>query len=566
MTKRWMRWLAAVATAGLVAACGGGGGGGGDPIFGGGDGDGDGPTAADLSLQLNTLSLPNSGSEAITATVTAVDASRNVIEGIPVAVSVDNDAVAAVSGATTNAAGQVTANVTIGSNRSSRLITVTAKSGSIERTATFRVRGAKLTATALPAVASVGSTGNKIIYRLTDVNESPMPDMPIVVSANGFADVTGETDANGEYQYVYRAPTRSTEVTFLATAGGETQEVEVQVGSSAKPNAIGEVLSASVSANPSVISVNTTSTDNRSELRALFLGEDNAPIENVRVRFRLPDPNSVGGTLSTGSTVVYSDVNGFATSSYRPASRSSPTNGVTVEVCYDNVDFAVGACPNKTSTTLTVVSEALGVTIGTDNTVQEGASGLTYVKRYVVLVVDAAGRAKSDVQLTASVDLTRYIKGYFDGPEAWNRDAPSLDNPVPVRGSIGFTGSTCLNEDLNRNGVLEAGEDVNRNGALDPRKSDIAVSFVGSNRTDASGSAVLQIEYPKSSATWIDYTILVAASGVAGTEGRDTYSGRLTAAAAEFEAKVPPSFVDSPYGIGLIDTNGDGTRDCRDSD
>ncbi len=568
MLKRFMQWTMALATAGLLVACGGGGGGG-DPLFGeGGSGDPEGPTAADVTLQLDRTSVSNSGSEDVLVTVTAVDDARNALPGIPVSIGVDNGAVAVVGGTVTDENGRLTATVSIGANRSNRIITVTATSADIERIAAFQVTGARLTATALPAVVTPNTTNNKIQYRLVDVNDSPMSGLPIVVNAPGLAEATGTTDANGSFEYVYVAPA-SGELVFNATAGGAnapTTTVLVQSGPGAKPDAVGTIASASVSANPSVVSVNSDTSDNRSELRALFLGANNSPIENVRVRFSLPDPNSIGGTLTTGTTTVYSDVNGIATSAYRPASRSSPTDGVIIDVCYDNIDFAANACPNRVSTTLTVISEALAVSIGTDNTIDEGTGGLTYVKRYVVLVVDSSGQAKEGIQLTPSIDLLSYLKGYYDGPSDWNRSSPSVANPVPVGGSIGFTGSTCENEDLNRNGVLEAGDDINGNGQLDPRKSDVAISFVGSNRTNASGTAVLQIEYPKSSATWIDFRILVSASGVAGTEGRATSFGRLPAAASEFTAQEPPSFAVSPYGLGNNDTNNDGVIDCRDED
>jgi hypothetical protein len=148
--------------------------------------------------------------------------------------------------------------------------------------------------------------------------------------------------------------------------------------------------------------------------------------------------------------------------------------------------------------------------------------------------------------LSPSIDLTSYIKGYYAVPSAWTRDAP------------GFTGPTCLNEDINRNGVLEADENDglvtfgvadNANGMLEPRKSDVAITMVGGNRTDASGIAILQIEYPKNVATWVNFLITIAASGIAGTEGRATWTGQLPAAASEFEGEIAPSFVVSPYGV-----------------
>ncbi len=554
----FLKALGAVALTLVLIGCGGGSSGeAGTSPFGTGSGTGSTgtttPTASDLNLSLSATSVDNSGSKTVLATIVAVDAARNTVASVPVTVSVDNNAVAQVSGAVTGTNGSLTATVSLGADRSNRVITVTATSGALVRTASFQVTGASLAATAVPAVTTPGSANNKVQYRLTDVNAAAMAAQKITITTPGLADVSGVTDTAGAYEYTYTAPATTGNLNITATAGGASSTVTVLVqgaGGGSVPPVTDTVQSASISANPSVVSVNTaTSTANRSEVRALFLKGSNSPIQNIRVRFDLPDPNSIGGALSTQSNIVYTDANGIATTAYIPGTRSSPTDGVIVRACYSQTDFAAGTCPNSVTTTLTVISEALAVTIGTDNTISEGSGGLTYVKKFVVLVVDSSGQAKANVQLSASIDLIAYIKGYFDGPGNWNRDSPSFINPVPIIGQIGFTGSSCPNEDTNRNGVLESGEDVNGNGQLDPRKSDVAISFVGPSITGNNGTAVVQIEYPKNVATWVDYKILIAASGVSGTEGRASWTDRLVAAAADFKATTPPAFVVSPYGI-----------------
>lgn len=589
-----LKWLGALILAALTASCGGGGGNAGTSPFGNGSGTAVGsaggsasgaasgasgaasdagttapPTASDLSLTLSATNVDNSGTKTVMATATAVDAQRNTLSAVPVLFSVDNNAVAQVAGAATGTDGTSTATVSIGSDRSNRLVTVSTTSGGLTRSATFQVTGAALSATAIPAVTVPGSTGNKIQYRLIDVNAVAMASQPIVVTAPGLADVSATTDTSGSYEYTYTAPATPGNLDVVATAGGArliTTVLLQPTGSGAVPLAIGPINSQSVSANPSVIGVNTSATSNRSEVRALFLGINNAPIKNLRVRFDLPDPNSIGGTLSTGSNTVYTDVNGVATTAYIPAGRSSPTDGVTVRACYSLVDLPVpppptaDPCPNSVMTKLTVISEALAVSVGTDATIAEGTGGLTYVKKFVVLVVDSSGQAKAGVQLSTSIDLVDYIKGYYAGTP-WNRDSTDAGNPSLVAGRSGLKGMTCPNEDVNRNGVLETqyttkdgvfvpspGEDINRNGQLDPRKSDVAISFVGSSVTSVNGTAILQIEYPKNVATWIDYTILVSASGVLGSEGRTSYSSQLPADVASFTGTTPPAFVNSPYG------------------
>ena len=103
---------------------------------------------------------------------------------------------------------------------------------------------------------------------------------------------------------------------------------------------------------------------------------------------------------------------------------------------------------------------------------------------------------------------------------------------------------------------------MNWNGAIDPRKADVAVSMSGSATTDASGLAIVQIEYGKSVASWVDFVITVTASGISGTESRATYAGLSYGVGnlpfiAEDVTKltVPPAFVVSPYGTADLCTD-----------
>ena len=290
-----------------------------------------------------------------------------------------------------------------------------------------------------------------------------MPGQEVALSGNGASIGSTPTDGTGKATFKFNAPATAGALTLIATAAGETLERVVQVQSSSVPPASGTVIGASVSANPSVVSVNSSSTSNATTIRAIFRGANNATISNVRVWFTLPDPNSVGGSFSdTG--LVYSDATGTASTTYIPGAVSSPTAGVVVLACYSNVDFAIpatpGVCPAGTSsnlfTTLTVVDQALRLDIGTDELI--GLGNITYLKDFVVVVVDAAGRAKADVEITPKLDLPAFYKGFYAwNGETWVRSAP---------GALRLPG--CPNEDVNRNGILETGEDVNGDGKLDP--------------------------------------------------------------------------------------------------
>lgn len=569
-----------------LVACGGGGGNSGSSPFGGG---GSNPTqvVANLVLQLDKTTAGNSGSDGVVVTVTATDASNNVVVGAPVLIAADSNTVVAASSANTDSAGKVTANVLVGSeNLSNRTVTISATSKDVSRSVTFQVNGAKIKSTVLGSQLSP-SSGGQVNYVLTDVNSNPMRGQPIVVTAFG-TESAGVTDINGTFVYLFSAPATVGAYSISAAAGGTNQSdnITVALTPTLDPVAAGSILSASVSANPSVVAVNTSlGSTNQALIRALFLGANNAPIKNVRVRFdRADNVNSIDGKFSSLDTIVYSNLTGEATSAYIPGTRFSPTDGVTIRACYGYTDADVAGtnCAYSTTTTLTVVSEAIAVSIGTNNKLIDNV--LTYAQDFVVTVVDSSGRAKPDVQITPSVDLLRFAKGqWIFAGGAWKQDLKQsfengagelwyLEDPRPLADQnsppfntpgaplSGKGVAACWNEDRNRNGVLEVAEDIkipdayslaaggNGNGKLDPAKSDVAISIVGSSRTDAGGKVVVRIEYAKNVGSWLEYKILVSAGGVGGTEGRASWTDVLSVLLADTTSPAEPPFRISRYG------------------
>lgn len=163
-----------------LAACGGGGGSAGSnpnqPTT-------NTPKAAALNLVFSTGSIPSSGtaSSNVTVTVTATDANNNVVSGVPVQFSVNSGTIA-VTNATTNSAGQSVATLAIGSDKSNRTITVTAKSGTITATQSINVVGTKITANASGASVAFGAT-EIITIVLTDSAGQPVASAPVTVSS-----------------------------------------------------------------------------------------------------------------------------------------------------------------------------------------------------------------------------------------------------------------------------------------------------------------------------------------------------------------------------------------------
>lgn len=547
--NKLLKILIATAVVALTASCGGGGGNAGTSPFGSGGttGGGTGSDAADLIVTLSTAQLANTGSATADVSVTAIDASRNAIAGVPVSISADGNAVVSVTGTKTGADGTIAGKISTGADRGNRLITVTATSGSISKTATLQVVGTTITSVLVPAVIAP-STAGQVQYHVIDQAGNPMSGQAVQIVAASLtpAETTGTTGANGDFVFDYTAPAATGSYTITANIGGksDSQTLQVQTTSTVPAVPPGTISAASISANPSVVPVNATGSEsNRSEIRVLFLGANNLPVPNVRVKFDLNgDPNSIGGKFTTGGTTLYSDANGVVTTAYVPGSRSSPTDGVTVRACYGltDTDANLLTCGTSRIVTLTVTSEPLGVTIGTNELII--VNELTYQKKFIVSVSDSAGVAKPDVNVVVSLDLPNYRKGHYGiaGSKWVKADLPNPPGDAKV----------CANEDTNRNGVLEAGEDVNADGQLWPRKPDVIISL-SQSKTRADGTVELLITYAKDHGSWVDAFITVSASGVSGSEGRATYLLAPVPVDAASISKIDssPAYVVSPYGL-----------------
>ncbi len=102
----------------------------------------------------------------------------------------------------------------------------------------------------------------------------------------------------------------------------------------------------------------------------------------------------------------------------------------------------------------------------------------------------------------------------------------------------------CNNEDINRNGIIEAGEDINNNSELDPENPAAVPDRV---TTDASGFGLFNVTYAKEF-TWV-IVELEARTVVAGSEAFSKATFTLTGLATDFtNCEVSPPGHFSPYG------------------
>lgn len=528
-------WLAAV-TACTLAACGGGGG---NPGSGSGGSGVTTPEAASVEFALDKTVITNSGSDSSTLTVTALSSSRNPVANVPVSVTMDSGVFTPASNVT-DASGRVTGKIEIGGNRANREIRFNLKAGNQSGSGLVTVTGSQIALTLVPSAPTPGQPV-QVTAKVSDVNGAGIASIPVTLAGSVLsAPITAQTDTSGTARFAsFSAPATAQTYTLQAKASGVEQNEQVIViggGVSQVPDAVGTVSAASLSIVPNTVKPNLDGGNTHvAQLRALFLDKDNRAIPNMRVRFEIVQPGlGAGEAISTGTQAVITNSSGVALAQYIPGTRTSPTNGVNIRICFGPSDASIadGKCPDSRPGTLTVANEPVSITIGDNNELEKGANNLTYIKKFDVAVANAAGEAVADAETSVSVDLLRYGFGRYDNAKNQHTDGSG----------------TCLNEDLNRNGNLDAGEDANGDGRLTPPKADIVVSYLSGRKTGTNGRVTVQVEYPQNVATWLTYKLTVS-SNVAGSEGR---AERMFITSFVEGDQSNGSFLVSPYGVTSV--------------
>lgn len=528
--QKIFRILVLMLTTALVACGGGGGNSGSEPNGGSAK-----PNIASIVYQMDKNALSNSGKDVAVLTVTALDANNNPVKDAALTVAVDSGVYTPLV-AISDASGQASGEISIGGNKANREITATMNMGGKTAVSIIPVTGSQVALSLVPATPTPGNSATLSI-KVTDVNGSGIAQTSVKLGGSlGFTQAVS-TDSGGNVSVTLPATPNAPGTYFVeAVSSGVVARQDISVlspGGGGIPNATGVISAASLAIIPNTIAPNTTgSAMNRAGLRAVFQNSSNQAIQNVRTRFEIVPPGlGSDEKISTGLATVYSDTNGQAVAEYIAGTRSSPTDGVQVRVCYGMTDaeIANNACPNSRTATMTVASQPLSITLGDNNKLERGTDELTYIKKFDIAVVDAAGNAVPNAQISASVDLRVYQKGFFEGPRI-----------------------LCLNEDTNRNGFLDVGEDADTNGVISPRKADVVLSYVGEKTTGINGRATIKVEYPMNVATWLRYAVKVTTS-VAGSEG--TVEKEYRTDFIEGDDKNG-SFLTPPYGV-----NGCTTRD-----
>jgi hypothetical protein len=563
-------------------------------------------TQQTVTVTTSLPQIPSDNSKSATITALVRDANNNALSGVTVKFTATSGGLTVVSG-TTDVNGSATATLDAAGDPTDRTITVTATAGSAQSTVPVDVTGTTLTVTGSNtlvlgsqgtySVSLIDSGKNGIsgkVVTLASSNGNTLSAPTVTTNATGHATFTVTAAKAGAdtitasalgqaalqslavsgQSFAFTSPAADTKVpistvqalsvtwtnggapvvgqtvTFASTrgtfvggintavtngAGVATVSISSAAAGPALVNATATGVTAQLSLDfiatvPSTITLqaspSTVPTQGQSTLTAVVRDPQQNLVEGATVNFGLTD--TTGGSLSAAAGTT--DNQGRAQVIYTAGGTPSATNGVVVTA-------SIPAAALSQSTTVTVGGQSVFLTLGTGNTVGENSptAPTLFLLPYVVQAVDAAGNGVGGVTISLKVHSTRYQKGVWVVVSgAWVQVFSTAGN-VP-----------CNNEDVNGNGILDAGEDFNTNGKLDP--GDISAVSPGSVVTDSTGSAALTITYPEDHAQWVE-VILTATATATGTESSTSATFALPIAAKYVtNTQASPPGQISPYG------------------
>ena len=162
----------------------------------------------------------------------------------------------------------------------------------------------------------------------------------------------------------------------------------------------------------------------------------------------------------------------------------------------------------------------------------------SYSKEFSVFVTDPDSNPVANALITFSAPPVRFTDGgvFLKGYWIWDTINTIWLQEVTA---------TCPNEDINGNGILDAGEDFNGDGLLTPGN---VVSIPSSGTTDVNGQALINVSYAKQFGAWAAVDISAKAQS-AGSESEESQIFVLPVLTEDLkqEGSPPPS---SPYGSG----------------
>jgi len=268
-------------------------------------------------------------------------------------------------------------------------------------------------------------------------------------------------------------------------------------------------------------------------------------VKGVTVAFEI-ERDKTGGSISPAYSVT--DSLGRATTVYSSTGQPSELDGVEIRATVQ------GEPAISDTVSLTVGQMSLNISIGLA-TESEELNSSTYHYQGSVQVADSAGNPVAGKEVTLSLDPESYDKGSRQVVEDTDTWVAFSSVTLDSEGDGFFTSSvfaqlgrlSCLNEDLNRDGILDTGEDIediNGNGDLEPGTPATIDKTV---TTDENGNATFYLTYLKDYANWLQVRIR-ASLEVSGTESSNSLSVLLPALVEDVKGGQKPPGLHSPFG------------------
>lgn len=500
-----------------------------------------------LTLTSTKNSLLAGAGDSTVLTVKALDANENPIpnETITISSSMGNSLTAGT--VTTGPSGMATATLTALATPGTDTITASGLGAQTSLPITITNAQFGFTYPANDSTIAVAATTD-LTVTWTDAAGTPLDgEVLTFITTGGYFDgiigkvsttaVTGAvTPGEATVSFTAGNTTSPVDIT-VTTSGSETDTLRLQVAST-DPSQL------SLQAAPSVLGPSIGELSSSSTITATVRDLSGQLISGETVIFTLISGPGGGETLSPGSAVT--DSGGTASVTFTSGSAVSAQDGVRIRATLlsDPTIFA--------DTTLTIGKSAASIVLGSTNKIAKvSVDGLEigYALPFSVLVVDINGNPIPN----ATVNLGIYPLFFYTGLNA-----------------TGWTGK-FMNEDVNRNGLLDPGED-GAPGWSDPtslrtdptdivwyKGSELTIADLSSGLpngrldpggvvtipdtvvTDEDGLAAFQIKYAKSFATWV-FVEITATTQVTGDLSVSKIETPLSA--AQNDAPYP----DSPFG------------------
>lgn len=540
-----------------------------------------------LALTLSASSVAVGATTPVTATATATDAGGLGKSSQTIRFSIG----AASTGTGTLSAATLTTNA---SGIATPLTFTPTAAGTVVLTAEWLDATGAVTATATQSI-DVTATGTSFAITTPAVNPTALSTagvqaiavtVPALIAGTGVFSVrlsatsgslTGtnpvttsssilQTPISNAVAAIYTAPANSGSVTVqvdaLDSAGATLSSLTRTFVISATAASAAQIF---LNASASTISPSSGSTISTLTLEATVRDAFSNAVGGAPVMFGLIGTTGSGETVSPA--VVYTnstDSLGIASTTFSAGTlptlasiyaRSSIVGQVCTGVMPDPIATETNLLCDTTE--LKVSSKAASITIGFGTTIEDTANSTQYKMPGSVLVVDSNGSAVAGETVTLTVFPARYRNGSIYAIQFWNGTAFEWQCGGPYD-TLGNITSFTDNEDINRNTILDDGTLAPAEDTTAPMTAaQTAALAIPDNMlispaqaaggavpmtvtTDSSGSATFYLQYPKSSAWFIE----------------DEVTARVTVSGTESMAKInytlPMSVSDAANDVCMI--------------